>query len=165
MTGAIFWASKGLVGAAISTTTKQDMITLDAHGERYQFVNKTARSREVSRPPSPNLSSVDGSLVSCGSSDSNASLSDLSLARVTVSRRLYISHLLSTLNSRVFEFGAVLFIARVFPGTLLPISIYALTRAGSAVSLSAAVGSYIDENERLKVVRLSIGRPNSILSR
>lgn len=74
-----------------------------------------------------------------------------------VTRRLYFSHFLSTFNSRVFELGAVLFIARMFPSTLLPISIYALTRAAAAVGLSSLVGQYIDENDRLKVVRLSIG--------
>ncbi|KAJ3728187.1 hypothetical protein DFJ43DRAFT_1085170 [Lentinula guzmanii] len=38
---------------------------------------------------------------------------------------LYISHFLSTWNSRVFEFGAVLYLATIYPGTLLPMSIYA----------------------------------------
>ena len=74
-----------------------------------------------------------------------------------VTRRLYISHFLSTFNSRVFEFGAVIFVAKVFPNTLLPISTYALARAAAAVGLSSTVGHYIDHNDRLKVVRMSIG--------
>lgn len=75
-----------------------------------------------------------------------------------VSRRLYISHFLSTWNSRVFEFGAVLFIARIFSSTLLPVSMYAVVRSASAIVLSPKVGRYIDVNDRLKVVRISIGK-------
>lgn len=70
--------------------------------------------------------------------------------------RLYVSHFLSTWNSRVFEFGAVLFLARIFPGTLLPSSIYALVRAASAICFAPLVGRYVDQGDRLKVVRLSI---------
>lgn len=73
-------------------------------------------------------------------------------------RRLYISHFLSTCNSRVFEFGSVLYLAAIFPGTLLPMSVYALARGASAILFSSLVGQYIDREDRLKVVRLSIGR-------
>ncbi|KAL2358487.1 iron-regulated transporter [Cryomyces antarcticus] len=71
-------------------------------------------------------------------------------------RRLYVSHFLSTWNSRVFEFVAVLFLASIYPSTLLPVSVYALIRAASAVILSPAIGHYIDNSERLSAVRLSI---------
>ncbi|KAF7591879.1 hypothetical protein BBP40_000922 [Aspergillus hancockii] len=73
-----------------------------------------------------------------------------------VAHRLYISHFLSTWNSRVFEFGAVLYLASVYPGTLLPMSIYALSRGLAAIILAPAVGHYIDVGNRLQVVRLSI---------
>ena len=73
-----------------------------------------------------------------------------------IKRRLYISHFLSTWNSRVFEFGAVLFLARIFPGTLLPPSVYALMRAASAICFAPAVGRCVDRLDRLKTVRLSI---------
>ncbi|KAH8179424.1 ferroportin1 (FPN1) domain-containing protein [Sarocladium implicatum] len=72
------------------------------------------------------------------------------------SRRLYTSHFLSTWNSRVFEFGAVLYLAAIFPGTLLPLSVYALVRGLSAMVLAPAVGRYIDTGDRLSVVRTSI---------
>jgi len=71
-------------------------------------------------------------------------------------RRLYISHALSTCNSRVFEFGAFLFLASIWPQSLLPASVYALARAASAALLSPWLGPYIDRSDRLKVVRLSI---------
>lgn len=74
-----------------------------------------------------------------------------------ISNRLYVSHFLSTWNSRVFEFGAVIYLAKIFPGTLLPMSVYALTRGTSAILLSPAIGQYIDKGNRLEVVRLSIG--------
>lgn len=80
-----------------------------------------------------------------------------SLVPDRVAYSLYISHFLSTWNSRVFEFGAVLFLASIYPGTLLPMSIYALSRGLSAIIFAPAVGQYIDASHRLHVVRLSIG--------
>lgn len=74
-----------------------------------------------------------------------------------VTGRLYASHFLSTCNSRVFEFGSVLYLAAIFPGTLLPMSVYAMARGASAILLSSFVGEYIDTGDRLQVVRLSIG--------
>ncbi|KAK6811614.1 hypothetical protein RU639_012506 [Aspergillus parasiticus] len=71
-------------------------------------------------------------------------------------RHLYISHFLSTWNSRVFEFGAVLYLASIYPGTLLPMSVYALSRGVAAILLAPAVGHYIDTGNRLLVVRVSI---------
>lgn len=71
-------------------------------------------------------------------------------------RRLYISHALSAWNSRLFEFGAFLFLANIYPNTLLPASVYALARAASAALLSPWLGSYIDRADRLRAVRLSI---------
>lgn len=73
-----------------------------------------------------------------------------------IKRRLYVSHFLSTWNSRTFEFGAVLFLARIFPGTLLPPSVYALVRAASAICFAPLVGRCVDRGDRLKVVRFSI---------
>ncbi|KPM38881.1 hypothetical protein AK830_g7672 [Neonectria ditissima] len=71
-------------------------------------------------------------------------------------KRLYGSHFLSTCNSRIFEFGSVLYLASIFPGTLLPMSVYAMVRGAAAIVLSSLVGQYIDREDRLKVVRLSI---------
>jgi Ferroportin1 (FPN1) len=88
---------------------------------------------------------------------SGTSSSSDSAVLTGVGTRLYISHFLSTWNSRVFEFGAVLFIAEIFPGTLLAVSVYAVVRSASAIVLAPQVGMYIDANDRLKVVRSSIG--------
>lgn len=71
--------------------------------------------------------------------------------------RLYKSHFLSTWISRVFEFGAVLYLAAIYPGTLLPMSVYAFLRGLSAIVFAPAVGHSIDTGNRLRVVRLSIG--------
>ena len=80
-------------------------------------------------------------------------------SRVTrkIANRLYLSHFLSTWNSRVFEFGAVLYLASIYPGTLLPMSAYALSRGLAAIIFAPAVGHYIDVGNRLQVVRVSIG--------
>ena len=69
---------------------------------------------------------------------------------------LFCSHSLSTWNSRVFEFGAVLFLAKIYPDTIRPVSVYTLLRAISAICLSPTVGEYIDQGNRLDVVRKSI---------
>lgn len=75
-----------------------------------------------------------------------------------VRKLLYTSHFLSTWNSRVFEFGAFLFLANIYPQTLLPASVYALARAASAALLSPWLGAYIDSTDRLRAVRVSIGK-------
>lgn len=75
-----------------------------------------------------------------------------------VRNKLYISHFLSTWNSRVFEFDAVLFLSIIFPGTLLPASVYALSRAASVILFSGFVGDFIDHGDRMCVVRISIGK-------
>lgn len=69
---------------------------------------------------------------------------------------LYVSHFLSTWNSRLFEFGAFLFLAAIYPQTLLPASVYAVVRALSAATLSPWIGRFIDRSERLRIIRLSI---------
>lgn len=70
--------------------------------------------------------------------------------------RLCISHFLSAWNSRLFEFGSVLFLASIYPDTLMPVSVYALFRAAAAITLSPAIGLWIDKGHRLFVVRTSI---------
>lgn len=76
--------------------------------------------------------------------------------RMKLESQLYTSHTLSTWNSRVFEFAAVLFLADLFPNTLLPMSVYAFVRSASAIALAHPVGSWIDQSNRLSVVRTSI---------
>ena len=75
----------------------------------------------------------------------------------SVAWRLYLSHLLSTWNSRSFEFGSVLFLAAIYPNTLFYLSIYAMLRAASGILLAGAIGWFIDCKARLPVARCSIG--------
>lgn len=70
--------------------------------------------------------------------------------------RLYISHTLSTWNARTFEFGAVIFLAAIFPGTLFFASCYALFRSAAAAALGSWIGSLVDSKNRLYIVRQSI---------
>ncbi len=70
---------------------------------------------------------------------------------------LYTSHMLSMWNSRAFEFGAVIFLAAIFPGTLFYTSCYALIRSLSAFLLSTWAGHCVDRYNRLFVVKNSIG--------
>lgn len=81
---------------------------------------------------------------------------NLMASHASLASSLYVSHFLSTWNARGFEFGAVLFLATVYPDTLLPMSSYALVRALAAVTLSPSVGKFIDTGNRLSVIRISI---------
>lgn len=74
-----------------------------------------------------------------------------------ISWKLYTSHFLSTWNSRSFEFCSVLFLAAIYPNTLLYLSIYAMIRSASAIVLAAPIGRAVDSRDRLAVVRFSIG--------
>lgn len=82
--------------------------------------------------------------------------SNTEVNRTRIEWQLYTSHFLSMWNSRLFEFGAVLFLASIFPSTLLPMSIYALIRSLSAMLLAHPLGTWIDGGNRLSVVRVSI---------
>jgi iron-regulated transporter 1 len=86
----------------------------------------------------------------------STSMSDLPSHHVRT--KLYVSHFLSTWNSRLFEFAAVLFVSTIFPGTLFPASIYALTRSASVIVFSTAIGRFIDRSDRMPLIRLSIGK-------
>lgn len=76
--------------------------------------------------------------------------------RSRIEWQLYTSHFLSMWNSRLFEFGAVLFLAAIFPSTLAPMSIYALVRSASAMVFAHPLGRWIDTGNRLVIVRVSI---------
>ncbi|KAL5117258.1 hypothetical protein ACEQ8H_004817 [Pleosporales sp. CAS-2024a] len=96
-----------------------------------------------------------GSLPSTGSSTRTSSPTN-PIPTKPLLYRLYTSHTLSTWNSRTFEFGAVIFLAAIFPGTLFFASCYALFRSLSAAVLASWIGSRVDRQNRLDVVRQSI---------
>ena len=114
--------------------------------------HKLVRPAEDQQPASPASPLVESSFDSTNDEVESAQVSR------TYNRQLYVSHFLSTWNVRGFEFGAVLFLATIFPGTLLPMSVYALIRAASAILLSPVVGHCIDSGGRLQVIRASIGK-------
>ena len=89
--------------------------------------------------------------------DGSVSMSDSDFR--STQRLLYISHFLSTWNARMFEFAAFLFLAAIYPNSLLPASLYALLRALSAVVFANLIGQIVDNCDRLIIVRASIGKP------
>ncbi len=70
--------------------------------------------------------------------------------------KLYTSHFLSTWNARQFEFSAILFIVDIFPGTLLPSSIFGFCTTLAAVFFSSRIGTLVDTHNRLRVMRWTI---------
>ena len=121
-----------------------------------------SRPPEPSRHSSEDISDSSNPLLPTSADDGPRPQNDSPAPEAySVLTRLYISHTLSTWNSRMFEFGAVLFLASIFPGTLLYASIYALVRAFSAVAVSSWLGAQVDRSDRLVAVRHSIGRLES----
>ncbi|CAK7232317.1 hypothetical protein SBRCBS47491_008228 [Sporothrix bragantina] len=109
--------------------------------------------------PTERFSTVNGDDGDDGDDDNddnnNPSTSNAPFPKA-LAARLYISHFLSTWNARLFEFAAVLFLAAIFPDTLLPMSVYAVVRGVAAMVFAEAVGACIDRGDRLAVVRASI---------
>lgn len=64
-----------------------------------------------------------------------------------IARRLWMSRFSTTWNLRVFEFGAVLYLATTFEETLLPLSVYAFMRGAAAIAFAPAMGQYIDSGK------------------
>ncbi|KAG0157614.1 hypothetical protein PDIDSM_4799 [Penicillium digitatum] len=117
-----------------------------------------SRYTEPSGRSSESIPNASSALLPTLSNDTSQSPNDSpALEARSVLTRLYISHTLSAWNSRMFEFGAVLFLASIFPGTLLYASMYALVRAFSTVALSSWLGAQVDSSDRLVAVRHSIG--------
>lgn len=117
-----------------------------------------APRQEVSSRDDEHSSTSPSQPGSSGTSSPALAGEDLSNNGISSSiiRKIYISHFVSTWNFRGFEFGAILFLASIYPGTLLPMSVYALVRAASAIVLAPTIGRYIDTANRLRVVRSSI---------
>ncbi|KAJ4388226.1 hypothetical protein N0V93_008833 [Gnomoniopsis smithogilvyi] len=74
----------------------------------------------------------------------------------SIAFRLYTSHFLSTWNSRLFEFGAALFLTSIFPGTLLPVSVYSLVRNAGYIIFAQPLGAWMNKGNRLNIIRTSI---------
>ncbi|KAI9928175.1 hypothetical protein MW887_002208 [Aspergillus wentii] len=78
--------------------------------------------------------------------------------------RLYISHFLSTWNSRMFEFGAVLFLAFIFQETLLYASLYALVLLACVEKLAATANTVAIERDWAVVISDSLNIPRQELN-
>lgn len=87
---------------------------------------------------------------------SNNGSTPLTEVRNSIAFRLYTSHFLSTWNSRLFEFGAALFLTSIFPGTLLPVSVYSLVRNAGYIIFAQPLGAWINKGNRLNIIRTSI---------
>ncbi|CRG84408.1 Solute carrier family 40 member 1 [Talaromyces islandicus] len=125
--------------------------------ENETSIPEDASALQSDNGSSPNAPLLGENTTRAPSHTSQSSTQTHATARSTsIKRKLYISHFLSTWNSRMFEFGAVLFLVAAFPGTLLYTSAYALVRSLAVALLSSALGRRIDRFDRLKVLRSSI---------
>ncbi|KZT57707.1 polyketide synthase [Calocera cornea HHB12733] len=69
---------------------------------------------------------------------------------------LSASHLSSSWSDRTLEFAVPLYLITLFPGTLLPSSLFGFLTTGASILLSNAVGNYVDHAPRLRAVRAFI---------
>jgi iron-regulated transporter 1 len=141
------------------TSTSQLYLYVALYNPRLYFLLSIASVLEMASNPHGDEDNApserDPLLKQSGDEDEQGQEAEHSVPK-GIARRLYVSHFLSTWNSRVFEFGAVLYLAIVYLGTLLPMSVYAFARGLSAIIFAPAIGQYIDSGNRLQVVRLSI---------
>lgn len=142
------------VAFLLLVTCSNDRKPLPNHEAQASGFTRTANAlREMDRQESHELNTI----APDGTEEHGRREDEACRIPPSVTRRLYISHFLSTWNARSFEFGAVLFLAAIFPGTLLQLSIYAIIRSASAIVLAPLVGHIIDTCDRLQTVRMSIG--------
>ncbi|KAG8158100.1 hypothetical protein KVR01_011861 [Diaporthe batatas] len=118
-----------------------------------------AQRPSTTTPAAMNIASASSTpghhLLSEAADDNDPAVTPSSVPR-SLGLRLYVSHFLSTWNSRVFEFGAALFLTSIFPGTLLPVSVYSLVRNAGCIVFAQPVGSWINRGNRLSLIRASI---------
>jgi hypothetical protein len=148
-------AGSHIIRAFPCTSLKYEQTDV-SKGSTCTLENMTTPENTTSPPmpgtePNPASSGVSSNHEGVGTPDSG----QVSTVRILL-WKLYLSHTLSTWNARTFEFGAVIFLAAIFPGTLFYASCYALFRSLSAFLFSTSIGSVVDTKERLWVVRQSI---------
>ncbi|KAJ3011856.1 hypothetical protein HKX48_006617 [Thoreauomyces humboldtii] len=66
---------------------------------------------------------------------------------------LCTSYLFTTWNVRADEWAVAVFLAYIFPGTLLPVSLHAFVVTLAAILLSSRIGRIVDKTPRLRAVR------------
>lgn len=66
-------------------------------------------------------------------------------------------------GDRMWEFAVIVFLLEVFPGTLLPPSLFGLFENVAGIALGTSVGGFIDRTERLKSMRISIVGQNTVI--
>ncbi|KAH6626611.1 Ferroporti-1 [Chaetomium sp. MPI-SDFR-AT-0129] len=137
------------------------MVDASIHGTQLTGIDQSARPTELIAGNSdvPAYHAIVGR-DDAGIGANVGELPEHNFAPISISKsltiRLYTSHFLSTWNSRLFEAAVVYFLASIFPDNLLPISVYALTRNVAAIAFTVPVGNWIDQANRLTIVRTSI---------
>ena len=74
----------------------------------------------------------------------------------TAVNRLYISHFLSALKDRLWQFAVPILLMEIWTETMLPAALAAFTCNVMAFLMMPYVGAWADRNDRLKTIRVSI---------
>lgn len=136
--------------AAPSTSTAPPM----TDAEESQAEGITVGHHLLHKPVENNSDDLEQATTVAGSSN-NGGAPPAEVPN-SIAFRLYTSHFLSTWNSRLFEFGAALFLTSIFPGTLLPVSVYSLVRNAGYIIFAQPLGAWINKGNRLNIIRTSI---------
>ncbi|XP_067891522.1 ferroportin-like isoform X2 [Heterodontus francisci] len=69
---------------------------------------------------------------------------------------IYLTHLLSTWGDRMWHFAVSLFLVELYENSLLLPAVFGLAVSSSLILFGALLGSWVDSNSRMKVVRVSL---------
>jgi iron-regulated transporter 1 len=120
----------------------------DTTFEDYLSTIHAAASGGCDKPGSP-LPGVNRPLVSPTSSEPI-------VVDHAVINQVCILYFFGAWGKRMWEFAGIVFIMEIFPGSLLASSVFGLLETIASMLWGPAMGRYIDRNQRLKVIRLSI---------
>lgn len=132
-----------MTGLKISNQTTEENLEFDNDDEHNRLLNSQEDEESYGAASSSNDPVNDRVKLS----------SDL---KNLIKSRLYVSHFLCAWNSRVYEFGIVLFIINLYPGTLFPSSLFAFCSSLSGIVLSNFVTNLVNHGARLKIIKDTI---------
>ena len=113
----------------------------------------------------PNNSLANANLrVAPPSSELSLSASSGPLATRSQRRLLYLSYAFASFGDRAWEFASLVFIVELFPSTLLYASVFGVIETAAGLLSGPYIGAWMDRNQRLPVIRISVIGQNAVMA-
>jgi solute carrier family 40 (iron-regulated transporter), member 1 len=93
----------------------------------------------------------------------SAAPSSRPLASRAQRRLLYLSYAFASFGDRAWEFASLVFIVELFPSTLLYASVFGVIETVAGLLAGPYIGAWIDRNQRLPVIRVSVIGQNAVM--